>query len=88
MSILKIQSCCHGKSCLITGLGVDGNLRVVPTQETTAPGVCVTLLQLTIADNGGMVLAPINLDLMCTINGEDLAGEINLISGKSKPDQW
>lgn len=70
----------RGQTCLI-GLGVDGNLRVVPTPETTAPGVCVTLLQLTIADNGGMVLAPINLDLMCTINGEDLAGEINLISG-------
>lgn len=70
----------RGQTCLI-GLGVDGNLRVVPTLETTAQGVCVTLLQLTIADNGGMVLAPINLDLMCTINGEDLAGEINLISG-------
>lgn len=70
----------RGQTCLI-GLGVDGNLRVVPTPETTAQGVCVTLLQLTIADNGGMVLAPINLDLMCTINGEDLAGEINLISG-------
>lgn len=72
----------HGRGqTYLIGLGVDGNLRVVPTQETTAPGVCVTLLQLTIADNGGMVLAPINLDLMCTINGEDLAGEINLISG-------
>lgn len=70
----------RGQTHLI-GLGVDGNLRVVPTPETTAPGVCVTLLQLAIAENGGMVLAPVNLDLICTINGEDLAGEINLISG-------
>ncbi|XP_061187267.1 uncharacterized protein LOC133195441 [Saccostrea echinata] len=72
----------HGRGqVLLIGLGVDGNIRAVPTHNSSADGICVSLLQLTLTENGGMVLGPINLDLSCTLNSEDLTGEINLISG-------
>ncbi|XP_048740394.1 uncharacterized protein LOC125654473 isoform X3 [Ostrea edulis] len=72
----------HGRGQVhLIGLGVDGNIRTVSTEETNAVGVCVALIQLTITETGGMVLGPVNLDLCCTINSEDLTGEINLISG-------
>ncbi|XP_062615734.1 uncharacterized protein LOC134277417 [Saccostrea cucullata] len=75
----------HGRGqVLLIGLGVDGNIRAVPTDNSSADGICVSLLQLTLTENGGMVLAPANLDLSCTINSEDLTGEINLISENSQ----
>ncbi|KAK3101788.1 hypothetical protein FSP39_006334 [Pinctada imbricata] len=70
----------RGKVFLI-GLGPDGSVSAVETREEATPSIYVTLVQLTICENGGMILFPINKDLCCTINDDVVTSEINLLSG-------
>lgn len=44
--------------------------------------LCVTLLWITINENGGCVLAAASTDFPCIINNqEELVGEVNLVDG-------
>ncbi|XP_046581590.1 LOW QUALITY PROTEIN: uncharacterized protein LOC124289041 [Haliotis rubra] len=70
-----------GTGDFAVGLTAEDQVFSCKTDNKRCQEICVPLFKLTIWPTEGVTLTPVNRDLVCTINNEEVISETNLVSG-------
>ncbi|XP_067683958.1 uncharacterized protein [Haliotis asinina] len=70
-----------GTGDFAVGLNAEDQVFSCKTDNKRCHEICVPLFKLTIWPTEGVTLTPVNRDLVCTINNEEVVSETNLVTG-------